>query len=85
MAVGVPRWGLKLIDSSTSIVLCWKCCSACWFILFHESMEVMKDISLMHGDENGKLEGYGNERKFFVECFLLFKDNAECFSFLLFP
>ena len=42
-------------------------------------MEVMKDVSLMHEYENGKHEGYGNERKFFVVCFLLFKDNPECF------
>ena len=42
-------------------------------------MEVMKDISLMHGYENGKHEGYGNERKCFCGVFLLFRDNAECF------
>jgi len=31
-----------------------------------ESTEVVKDISLMHGYENGKHwhQGYGNERKF---------------------
>ena len=29
----------------------------------------MKDASLMHGYENGKHGGYGNERKFFVERF----------------
>ena len=27
------------------------------FLLFHESTEVMKDVSLMHGYENGKYEG----------------------------
>ena len=31
------------------------------FLLFHECTEVMKDVSLMHGYENGKHEGYGNE------------------------
>ena len=34
------------------------------FLLFHESTEAMKDVSLMHGYENGKHGGYGNERKF---------------------
>jgi len=29
-----------------------------------ESTGVVKDFSLMHGYENGKHEGYGNERKF---------------------
>ena len=38
-------------------------------------------FSLMHGYENGKHEGYGNERKFFVVCFLLLR---RMFSFLLF-
>ena len=39
----------------------------------------------MHGYENGKHEGYEDERKFFVGCFVLFKDNAECFlSFCFF-
>jgi len=33
----------------------------------------MKDVSLMHGYENGKHEGYGNERKFLWCVFLLFK------------
>ena len=32
------------------------------FLLFHESKEVMKDVSLMHRYENGKHEGYGNEK-----------------------
>ena len=42
--------------------------------LFHGRMEVMKGVSLMHGYENGKHQGYGNERKFFLWCvFLLFK------------
>ena len=44
----------------------------------------MKDVSLMHGYENGKHKGYGNERKFFVVCFLLFKGLRRMFSFLLF-
>ena len=33
----------------------------------------MKGVSLMHGYENGKHQGYGNERKFFCGVFLLFK------------
>ena len=42
------------------------------FLLFHESTQVMKDVSLMHGYENGKYEGYGHEGSFFVEyCFCL--------------
>jgi len=39
----------------------------------------MKDVSLMHGYEDGKHEGYGNERKCFVVCSFRLKDNAECF------
>ena len=31
------------------------------FLLFHESTEVKKDVSLMDGYENGKHGGYGNE------------------------
>ena len=50
-----------------------------------ESTEVVNDVSLMYGYENGKHEGYGNERKFFVVCFFCLKDNAECFlSFCFF-
>ena len=42
--------------------------------LFRGRMEVMKGVSLMHGYENGKHQGYGNERNFFLWCvFLLFK------------
>jgi len=33
-----------------------------------ESTGVVKDVSLMHGYENGKHEGYGNERKSFLWC-----------------
>ena len=29
----------------------------------------MKDASLMHGYDNAEHGGYGNERKFIVECF----------------
>ena len=40
---------------------------------------------MMHGYETGGHEAYENERKFFVECFILFKDNAEYFlSFCFF-
>jgi len=28
---------------------CWKGCSACWFLLFHQSTEVKKDASLTDG------------------------------------
>ena len=48
------------------------------FLLFYESTEDMKDVSLMHGYENGKHEGYGNEGSL-CGVFLLFRDNAECF------
>ena len=48
------------------------------FLLFHESTEVMKDVSLMHRYENGKHEGYGNEGSL-CGVFILFRDNAECF------
>ena len=48
------------------------------FLLFHESTEVMKDVSLMHRYENGKHEGYRNEGSL-CGTFLLFRDNAECF------
>jgi len=42
----------------------------------------MKDVSLMHGYENGKHEGCGNE---FLWCvFVLFKGQHRMFSFLLF-
>ena len=44
----------------------------------------MKDVSLMHGYENGKHEGYGMKGGFFVVCFLLFKRLRRMFSFLLF-
>jgi len=54
------------------------------FLLFHERIEVMKDVSLMHGYENGKHEGYGNERKFLWCVFVLFKGQHRMFSFLLF-
>ena len=47
---------------------------ACQFLLFHESTEVIKDVSLMHGYENGKHEGYGNERNVFLP-FLFLKDR----------
>ena len=33
----------------------------------------MKGVSLMHGYENGKHQGYRNERKFLWCVFLLFK------------
>jgi len=55
---------------------CWKCCSAFYFILFHESTEVKKDVSLMNGQENRKHGGYGNEGSL-CDAFLLFRDNAE--------
>ena len=42
-------------------------------------MEVMKDVSLMHGYENGKHEGYENERKFLWCIFFCLRDNAKCF------
>jgi len=48
------------------------------FLLFHESTEVMKDVSLMHGYENEKHEGYGNEGSL-CGVFLLFRDNTEGF------
>ena len=46
----------------------------------------MKDVSSMHGYENGKHEGYENERKFlWCMIFLLFRDSAEFFfSFCFF-
>ena len=52
-------------------------------LLFHESTEGMKDVSLMHRYENGKHEGYGNEGSLCGE-FLLFMDNAECFFCFVF-
>ena len=48
------------------------------FLLFHESTEVKKDVSLMDGYENGKHGGYGNEGSL-CDAFLLFRDNPECF------
>lgn len=37
-------------------------------------IEVMKDVLLMHRYENGKHQGYGNEKEVFLWCnFLLFK------------
>jgi len=51
------------------------------FLLFHESTEVKKEISLMNGYENGKHGGYGNEGSL-CDAFL-FRDNAErLFSFV---
>ena len=45
----------------------------------------MKDVSLMHGYENGKHEGYGNERKFLRCVFFCLRDNTESFlSFCFF-
>ena len=45
----------------------------------------MKDVSLMHGYENGKHEGYENERKFLWCIFFCLRDNAEYFlSFCFF-
>jgi len=29
--------------------VCWKSCSACWFLLFRQSTEVKKDVSLTDG------------------------------------
>ena len=46
------------------------------FLLFHESTEVMKYVSLMHGYENGKHEGYGNGGSL-CGVFFLFRDNTE--------
>ena len=51
-------------------------------LLFHESTEVKKDVSLMDGYEIGKHGGYGNKGSL-CDAFLLFRDNAECL-FLLF-
>jgi len=48
------------------------------FLLFHESTDVKKDVSLMDGYENGKPGGYGNEGSL-CGAFLLLRDNAECF------
>ena len=48
------------------------------FLLFHESTEVKKDVSLIDGYENGKHGGYGNEGSL-CEAFFLFRDNGECF------
>ena len=48
------------------------------FILFHESTEVKKDVSLIDGYGNGKHGGYGYEGSL-CEAFLLFRDNVECF------
>ena len=39
----------------------------------------MGDVSLMHGYENGKHEGYENERKFLWCISFCSRDNAECF------
>ena len=52
------------------------------FLLFHESSEVMKDVSLMHAYENGKHESYGNEGSL-CGVFLLFRDNAEYFVYFV--
>ena len=42
-------------------------------------------FSLIHGYENGKHKGYGNERKFFVVFFFCLRDYTECFlSFCFF-
>jgi len=41
-------------------------------------MEVMKEVSLMHGYENRKHEGYRNEGSIYG-VFILFRDSAECF------
>ena len=52
------------------------------FLLFHESTEVKKQVSLMNRYENGKHGGYGNEGSL-CDAFILFRDNAECsFSFV---
>ena len=48
------------------------------FLLFHESSEVMKDVSLMHGYGNREHRSYGNEGSL-CGVFILFRDNAECF------
>ncbi|PUU81283.1 hypothetical protein B9Z19DRAFT_1077472 [Tuber borchii] len=48
------------------------------FLLFHECAEVMKDVSLMHGYENGKHRGCRNEGSL-CGAFLLFRNNTECF------
>ena len=47
-------------------------------ILFHESTEVKKEVSLMDRYENRKHGGYGNERSL-CDAFLLFRDNVEFF------
>jgi hypothetical protein len=48
------------------------------FLLFHESTEVMRDVSLMHSYENWKDRGYGNEGSL-CGAFLWFRNNTECF------
>jgi len=48
------------------------------FLLFHESTEVKRDVSLTDGYENEKHGGYGNEGSL-CDAFLLFKNSAGCF------
>ena len=52
------------------------------FLLFHESSEVIKDVSLMPPYQNGKHRGCGNEGSL-CGAFLLFRDSAECFVSLV--
>jgi len=65
-------------DHRMYLVLLEMLLSMLGFLLFHESTEVMQDVSLTHRYENGKHKGYGNEGSL-SGVFLLFKDKAGCF------
>ena len=52
------------------------------FLLFYESMKIVKDVLLMHGYENGEHGGYGNEGSL-CRAFLLFRDNIEYFCYFV--
>jgi len=51
------------------------------FLLFHESTEDVKDVSLTDMRMES-IEGYGNGGTL-CDAFLLFRDYAECFFLLL--
>jgi len=63
--------------------LCWKSCSACWFLLFHQRTEIKKDVFI--NEWIGQVESIkatGMKEVFFCYTFLLFRDNRVFISFV---
>jgi len=63
--------------------LCWKSCSACWFLLFHQRTEIKKDVFIDGWiGQVESIKATGMKEVFFCYTFLLFRDNRVFISFV---